>query len=95
MMVNFYYLINYKHILSMSISKLTDTLLVQLVNVMKEWKMQFNSANQSPDNEITQFWFRKFKSHQLVGCCCSTKQKGHVGAKVYGGRNIQVSMPKG
>ena len=38
---------------SMSVSKLTHTLLVQLVNQMKQWKMEFYNGNKNPHNDLT------------------------------------------
>ena len=73
------------------ISKLTDTLLVQLVNEMKECKMEFNSANENSDDEITQFRLRK--SYQLVSVVVAVQKKGHLKGKFYGPCNMEVSMP--
>ena len=78
---------------SMPVCKLTDTLLVQLVNEMKEWKMEFDSANKNPDNEITQFWLRK--SYQLVLVVVAVQKNGYPKAKFYRGCNMEVSMPTG
>ena len=78
---------------STSISKLTDTLLVQLGNEIKECKMEFNSAIENADNEITKLWLRK--SHELVLVVVAVQKKGHLKRKFYGGCNMQVSMPTG
>ena len=78
---------------SKPVSTLKDAMLIQIVNEMKEWKLEFDNCFKNPQNELTQFWVRK--SFQLVLVIVAVIKNGHPKPKFFRGCNMEVSMPTG